>query len=112
VLAAATGIVALVGAMTACSSTPGSRRVVTDLIEGFVATEEISEAEGECMLDRLTEYDDNELDAIADANDQITQTNQDTWTEELQAFRDDFAACVNGEASGPATTDAPGTTAG
>jgi hypothetical protein len=107
VLAVAAGVIALAAGTTACSSTPGNRRVLTDLIEGYVVTSEVTEAEGECMHERLAGYDDDELEAIAQDNDDITQTNQEQWSDELRALMENFASCVNGEVTASTPTSEP-----
>jgi hypothetical protein len=90
--------------LTACPSQPSSRRVVSDEIESLG----LSAAQERCMLDRLEGYSNGELSAIADDNDSLDFDGGDSvddGTEELQAFRDDFAECLEVDEGGAASSE-------
>jgi hypothetical protein len=82
------------GALGACSSQPGNRRVVSDVIESL----QLPEAEEQCMLDKLDGYTDDELDAIADENETWDPAGQgDTpadASEGMRLYIADFEECT------------------
>ncbi len=82
------------GALSACSSQPGNRRVVRDVIESM----QLPPAEEACMLDRLEGYTDDELDDIAAENETWDPSGQgDTpadASEGMRLFIADFEECT------------------
>jgi hypothetical protein len=105
VVSAFVAVLAL-GALSACSSQPGNRRVVRDVIESL----QLPPAEEACMLDRLEGYTDNELDAIANENESWDPSGQgDTpadASEGMRLFIADFEECTG---EGAAAAEQTGT---
>jgi hypothetical protein len=98
-VALASALVA-VTALGACSSTPSNKRVVEDIIESL---EGVSEAERDCMLERVDRYTDDQLDDIADANEdfELLPTGEvANPTPALADFQADLASCLDGAATG------------
>jgi hypothetical protein len=96
VVAVVLGVLAL-GSLSACSSTPSNRRVVSDVIESLEAAGDLDEEQEACMLDRLEGYSDDQLDAIADENENWDPSSGSTIEEASPAMRqfiDDFAECT------------------
>ena len=92
-------VVVTLGALSACSSTPSNRRVVSDVIESLAAPDitVIDETEEECMLERLELYTDDELDAIAEENETWDPAGGSTLEEASPAMRKfiaDFEECT------------------
>ena len=91
------------GALGACSSTPGNRRVVSDVIESL----QLPAEEEACMMARLEGYTDDQLADIADNNETWDPSGQgDTpadATEGMRLFIDDFHECTEGGAAGEPT---------
>jgi hypothetical protein len=80
--------------LSACSSNPSNRRVVSDVIESL----QLPEAQEQCMLDRLEGYSDDELDAIADENEDWDPSSGSTMEEaspSMRAFIADFEECTS-----------------
>jgi hypothetical protein len=78
--------VAVVG-LSACNSDPGVKRVAEDIILTAVDQGDLTEAQGECMFERVDSYSDDELKAITDsANDAGPGT-------AIELFEADLAAC-------------------
>jgi hypothetical protein len=100
------------GALSACSSQPGNRRVVSDVIESLEAGGYLDTAEEACMLDKLDGYTDDELDDIASDNENwdpagLAWTQQEAYeqaSEGLRRFIADYAECTGEE--WPATASA------
>ena len=94
------------GALSACSSQPGNRRVVRDVIESM----QLPPAEEACMLDRLEGYTDDELDDIAAENETWDPSGQgDTpadASEGMRLFIADFEECTG---EGAAAAEQTGT---
>ena len=125
-VALASALVA-VTALGACTSTPSNKRVVQDIVESL---EGVSDAEKDCMLERVDRYSDDQLTDIAKANDdfQLLPDGQvANPTDALSDFQADLASCVDGGTSasapgsssvadtsvadtGAAASTAPGTT--
>ena len=92
-------VVVTLGALSACSSTPSNRRVVSDVIESLAAPDitVIDETQEECMLERLELYTDDELDAIAEENETWDPAGGSTLEEASPAMRKfiaDFEECT------------------
>jgi hypothetical protein len=109
VVSACIAAVAL-GALSACSSQPGNRRVVADVIGSL----QLPAAQEACMLDKLEGYTDDELDAIARENEnwdpaETGETPADA-SEGMRLFIADFEQCTTeGGATG---TSEPAATTG
>jgi hypothetical protein len=107
------------GTLSACSSTPSNRRVVSDVIESLEAAGDLDEEQAACMLDRLEGYSDDEIDAIADENENWDPSTGSTIEEASPAMRqfiDDFAECTaeggpTAASSQPTATSEPTDTA-
>jgi hypothetical protein len=91
------------GALGACASTPSNRTVVSEVIESL----QLPQAEEECMMERLDGYTDDEIDQIADDNDDWDPAGQgDTpadASEGMQLFISDFEECTEGAAGDEST---------
>jgi hypothetical protein len=92
-------VVVTLGALSACSSTPSNRRVVSDVIESLAAPDitVIDETQEGCMLERLELYTDDELDAIAEENETWDPAGGSTLEEASPAMRKfiaDFEECT------------------
>lgn len=57
-------LVAVLG-LSACASTPGAKRIALDVVD----TLDVSETVKVCMRDRIQEYEENELQDIAESAD-------------------------------------------
>ncbi|MBC49222.1 MAG: hypothetical protein CMF24_05800 [Ilumatobacter sp.] len=78
--------VAVLG-LSACNSDPGSKRVAEDIIKTAVVQGDLTEAQGNCMLDRVEAYSQGELDDITkSAGDAGPGT-------AIELFEADLAAC-------------------
>ncbi len=95
------------GALGACSSTPGYRRVVSDVVESL----QLPEEQEVCMMERLEGYTDDQLAEIADNNETWDPSGQgDTpadATEGMRLFIDDFHECTT--EGGAAASETTGT---
>jgi hypothetical protein len=104
--AACLGAVALVS-LSACSSRPGNRRVVSDVIESL----QLPQEQEDCMLTKLDTYTDDELDQIADDNenwDPAEGSTMEEASEGMRLFIADFEECTSaGGATSPGSTDVP-----
>jgi len=81
--------------VTACSSTPSSKRVALDIVE----TMEISDTQKQCLREKIDGYDDAQLEAIGNAEENkaldFTDGNAlDSATPELRAFVEDLRGCT------------------
>jgi hypothetical protein len=71
----------------ACSSDPGPKRVAEDIIQTAVSEGDLTQAQGDCMFERVEAYTDADLELItASANDPGPGT-------ALDLFEADLAAC-------------------
>ncbi len=78
--------VAVVG-LSACNSDPGRKRVVEDIIQTAVVQGDLTEAQGDCMFDKVEGYSEAELEAItASAEDAGPGT-------AIELFEADLASC-------------------
>jgi hypothetical protein len=84
-------VLAALGGLTACNSTPSARRVALDVIE----TLEVEEPVKECMRKKVEEeYSQDEIQAFAEGAD---QNPPDPESEEaLDKFEADLATCTSG----------------
>jgi hypothetical protein len=124
VVSACVAVVAL-GALSACQSQPGNRRVVRDVIESL----QLPAAEEACMLERLEGYTDDQLDDIAAENENWDPAGQGDTPEDasegMRLFIADFEQCtaeggaapkptgsteVTGSTEPSASTEVPGST--
>jgi hypothetical protein len=108
--AACLGALALVS-LSACSSRPGNRRVVSDVIESL----QLPQQQEDCMLEKLDTYTDDQLDQIADDNenwDPAEGSTMEDASEGMLQFIADFEQCTTeGAAAAPGSTEAaPGST--
>jgi hypothetical protein len=78
--------IAVVG-LSACNSDPGSKRVAEDIIQTAVNEGDLTEAQGDCMFDRVEQYSQSELDAISDSADDAGPGTA------IELFEADLAAC-------------------
>lgn len=83
---AASAAVLLLG-LTACSTDPGARRVAEDIVKTAVFDGDLTQAEGDCMIEKLEDLDDDEFKAI---NDSAADAGPGTLLDQYQA---DLAAC-------------------
>ena len=81
-------VLAALGGLTACNSTPSARRVAFDVIE----TLDVSEPVKECMRRIVEEdYTQDEIQAFAEGADQNPP--DEASVEALEQFRADLATC-------------------
>ena len=81
-------VLAALGGLTACNSTPSARRVALDVIE----TLDVDESVKECMRTKVEEdYSQETIEAFAKGADQNPPDEESV--EALEAFRDDLAEC-------------------
>jgi hypothetical protein len=105
---AAVVAVLAIGSLSACSSQPGNRRVVSDVIESL----QLPDDEEACMLERLEGYSDEELEQIEEDNETWSPSDGSTMAEASEGMRlfiDDFAECT-GEDVAAETSEPPATT--
>jgi hypothetical protein len=86
----AIALVAAIG-LSACASTPSSRRIAEDTVDRMVVQGQISEAVGECMHEQIDEYSTDELQDIAESAD----AGDPDGVADLARFERDLAACNN-----------------
>jgi hypothetical protein len=97
------------GALGACSSQPGNRRVVSDVIESL----QLPEEQEACMMERLELMTDDQLDQVADDNETWDPAGQgDTpadASEGMRLFIADYEECTteSGDAGESTTTSEP-----
>jgi ABC-type glycerol-3-phosphate transport system substrate-binding protein len=90
---AALALVAVLG-VAACSSTPSAKAVAQDYIESIP---NLTDAQRQCMLEKLDGYSDDELEAIGEANLSVDFSQPDaveTATPEFQAFVENLETCM------------------
>jgi hypothetical protein len=78
--------VAVVG-LSACNSDPGSKRVAEDIIQTAINQGDLTEAQGDCMFERVEQYSQDELDLITDSADDAGPGTA------IELFEADLAAC-------------------
>ncbi|MDQ3738257.1 MAG: hypothetical protein M3337_03720 [Actinomycetota bacterium] len=83
-------------ALTACNSTPSTKRVALDVVETLNS---VSETQKECMRERIDGYPNSTLEAIGNAqeNQALDFPDADALenaTPELQEFVDDLGDCI------------------
>jgi len=81
-------LVAVMG-LSACASTPSSKRVAEDMVDRMVVQGQISEATGECMREQIDEYSPDDLQGIAESAD----AGNTDGVAALARFERDLAAC-------------------
>lgn len=84
---------ALLG-LGACSSNPSPKAVAEDYVESIP---DLEPEQRQCMLDKLDEYSNDELEAIGEANLNVDFNQPDaveTASPEFQAFVDNLAECM------------------
>jgi O-acetyl-ADP-ribose deacetylase (regulator of RNase III) len=83
-------VLAAIGGLTACNSTPSARRVAFDVIE----TLDVDESVKECMRKVVEEdYTQDEIQAFAEGADRNPPDEASELA--LEAFRDDLAESCN-----------------
>jgi hypothetical protein len=106
VVAACIAVVAL-GGLSSCSSQPSNRRVVSDVIE----SQQLPPAQEACMLERLETYTDDQLDDIANENENWNPAG-DSMMEQasasMQLFIADYAECTGEGGAAPASSQPAG----
>lgn len=90
IAAAVVGLLAL----SACTSDPGPKRVVQDIVEAeAVRNENLNE---ECMLDAIDEFSDEELEKIANDLDSSDENAAAQAAEGFDSFSAALEACTSG----------------
>jgi hypothetical protein len=93
-------------ALTACTGgNPSARRVAEDIIE---SVDGLTDEQRACMLARLEDYTDEQLDVINEQNQNVdfSVENPDV-SEDYQAFQDDLAECRETTAAQPSGSSEP-----
>jgi hypothetical protein len=105
--------VLVVATLSACSSTPSNRRVVSDVIESL----QLPEAQEACMLAKLDEnYSDDDLNAIAEENENWDPAGENWTTEQAREqaspsmlrYVADFQECTAEGGAAPASSQPTG----
>jgi hypothetical protein len=78
--------VAVVG-LSACNSDPGRKRVVEDIIKTSVNQGDLTEAQGDCMFDKVEGYSEGQLEEIAASADDAGPGTA------IELYEADLAAC-------------------
>jgi hypothetical protein len=73
-----------------CTSQPSAKAVAIDIVESKAG---LTEAERSCMLEKLEAYDQDELQAIGDAN--FPNAPDDEGDADLQRVQNDLNACMS-----------------
>ncbi len=73
--------------LTACDSDPSARRVSQDIINTAAEDGDLTDAQRDCMLDRLDSYSDDDLEAITDS---ASESGPGTA---IELFEADLASC-------------------
>ncbi len=89
----AAGIVGLL-TLTACTSDPGPRRVAQDIINAEAETN--PDLDKDCLLARLDDYSNSELEAIANGLDKSGSDDEAQAKADLEAFKADLETCTLG----------------
>jgi len=84
-------VLVAIGALSACNSTPSARRVALDAIETL---DNLSEAERECMRERVETYSKDEVEAFAKGADENPPDPESLAA--LEQFEADLESCVTG----------------
>jgi hypothetical protein len=95
--AAVVAVTVLLG-LTACTSTPSAKAVAQDYVESI---DGLTDAQRECMLEKLDEKTNDELEAIGEANVSVDFDAPDAVenaTPEFQTFVADLQECMSGSA--------------
>jgi hypothetical protein len=110
---AAVGLAALaLATLSGCSSTPSNRRVVSDVIESL----QLPDEQEACMLAKLEGYSNDELDAIADENENWDPAGENWTTEQareqaspsMRQYVADFEECLGEDGAVPASSQPTG----
>jgi hypothetical protein len=91
----AVALAAVLG-LGACRSQPNAKAVARDYIESI---DGLTEAERQCMLDKLDEYTSDEIEAIGDANLDLDFDSPNAvanGTPEYRDFVDKLQSCKTG----------------
>ncbi len=78
--------VAVVG-LSACNSDPGRKRVVEDIIQTSVEQGDLTEAQGDCMFEKVEAYSETQLEEIAKSAEDAGPGTA------IELFEADLAAC-------------------
>ena len=81
-------VIAALGGLTACNSTPSARRVALDVIETLPQPEEVKQ----CMRDKVEGYSQETIEDFAKGSDQNPPAPDAVAAK--QAFEDDLQSCV------------------
>ncbi|HEX4980948.1 MAG TPA: hypothetical protein VFV63_04585 [Ilumatobacteraceae bacterium] len=85
-------VLAAVGGLAACNSTPSAKRVALDVIETL---DNLTEAERQCMRTKVEkDYSQDEIQAIAEGADQTPPDPEAKAA--LDRFEADLADCTTG----------------
>jgi Tfp pilus assembly protein PilX len=77
--------------LSACASTPSSKRIAQDVVDRMVVQGQISDAAGRCMQERIDEYSQDDLQDIAESAD----AGNTDGVADLARFERDLAACTS-----------------
>jgi hypothetical protein len=97
-------------ALSACASKPSDRQVVRDTIQSL----QLPDAEEACMLDRLEGYSDDQLEAIADENENWDPAEGSTMqdaSESMRLFIADYEECTGEGDAATASSQPTGSSA-
>jgi hypothetical protein len=83
----ALGIVLLAGA---CTSQPSAKAVTLDVIESL---DSVPQSAKDCMTEIVDAMDNDELEQIADTDEDFLSMSPEGASEEMQAFIDELADC-------------------
>jgi hypothetical protein len=93
--------------LSSCASKPSARQVVRDTIQSL----QLPEAQEACMLDRLEGYSDDQLEAIADENENWDPAEGSTMqqaSESMRLFIADYEECTGEGGAAPASSQPTG----
>jgi hypothetical protein len=97
--------------LSACSSKPSARQVVRDTIGSLEANGYLDEAQEACMLAKLEGYSDDQLDDIANENENWNPAGDSTMEQaspSMQLFIADYAECTGEGGAAPASSQPAG----
>ena len=80
-------VLAAVGGLTACNSTPSARRVALDVIDALPVSETVKQ----CMRDKVEEYSESDIEDFAKGADKDPPDPESQ--DALDKFEADLAAC-------------------
>ncbi len=93
--------IAAIGLLGACTSQPGPKTVARDYVDGMLSADppEITQAEHDCLIDKLNAYSDAELEAIGEGNVDVAFAGATEVpagaTPEFEAYVADLGECFD-----------------